>query len=262
MTSHAGDINHDHPVSPVSRIALIGDVHSNLLALEAVLDHANGQRAEAIWNTGDFVGYGAFPDEVIQRLREQGDMQVIGNYDKKVLKVKKKQRKWVKTKNPLKLMAFDWTYDHLSRTSLDYLRSLPKEIRGEIGGRRYLLTHGSPASIQEPLSPQTSSERLLELASTAECEVIICGHSHQQLALELAEVWFINPGSVGRPDDGDPRASYAILDLTSHELKIFHHRVEYDVFKAAEEIRAAGLPEQFAQMVLQGRSLDEIELVD
>ena len=80
------------------KVALIGDVHANLPALEAVLAHAHGseneQSVEAIWNVGDFVGYGAFPNEVIQRLRDEDALSIIGNYDQKVLQFKKEKKKW------------------------------------------------------------------------------------------------------------------------------------------------------------------------
>jgi putative phosphoesterase len=243
----------------MKRIALLGDIHSNLPALEAVLRHAHEQGVDELWNTGDFVGYGAFPDEVVGLLREVGERQVIGNYDRKVLKVKRKKEKWSRSKQPLKLMAFEWTNDQLSDASLAFLHGLPKQLRFVATGYRVLLTHGSPSSIKEPISPSTSKDRLQELAALSECDLIITGHSHQQLAVQVSGVWFMNPGSVGRPDDGDPRACYAILDLTTTQLAIEHYRVEYDILRAAEAIRSAGLPERFAQMVLQGRSLDAIE---
>jgi predicted phosphodiesterase len=120
------------------------------------------------------------------------------------------------------------------------------------------MTHGSPSSIEEPLSPSTPYERLVEIADQSDIDLMISGHSHRPLAVEASGVWFVNPGSVGRPDDGDPRASYAILDLSSPQPLIEHYRVEYEFVEAARAIRRAGLPEPFAQMVLQGRSLDDI----
>ena len=111
------------------KIALIGDVHANLPALEAVLAHAHQQGVEAIWNLGDFLGYGAFPDEVVVRLRAEGALSIIGNYDLKVLKFPKRKEKWDKSKHPQKYLAFQWAYEHLSKESRKYLRSLPEEIQ-------------------------------------------------------------------------------------------------------------------------------------
>lgn len=240
------------------KIALIGDVHANLPALEAVLTHAHEQGVEAIWNVGDFVGYGAFPDEVVQRLRKENALSIVGNYDLKVLQFKQKKKKWRKKKQPDKYLAFEWAYENLSKKSRKYLRFLSQEIRMKVKGKRVLLTHGSPASDEEPLTPDTPEKRLRELAQTAKADVIICGHSHRPFAREVDGVWFINTGSVGRPDDGDPRACYAVLEIDSKRIQVRHHRVEYDVERAVAAIREHKLPEAFAQMTLQGRNLDVV----
>jgi len=242
------------------KVALIGDVHANLPALEAVLAHAreDEQGVEAIWNVGDFVGYGAFPDEVVRLLRKEKVLSIVGNYDLKVLQFKQKKDKWRKKKRSEKYLAFKWAYENLSKKSRKYLRFLSQEIRMKVKGKRILLTHGSPASNAEPLTLDTPDKRLRELAKMAKADVIICGHSHQPFAREVDGVWFINTSSVGRPDDGDPRACYAILQIDSKQIQVRHYRVEYDVERAAAAIREHGLPELFAQMTLEGRSLDAV----
>jgi putative phosphoesterase len=240
------------------KVALIGDVHANLPALEVVVTHARSQGVDAIWNTGDLVGYGAFPDSVVRRLWHENSLSILGNYDLKVLKFKNKHQKWRKSKHPLKFQAFGWAYEQLTKKSRRYLRSLPREKRFESGGKRILLTHGSPVSSKEPLTPNTPEVRLRELAQIAQVDVILCGHSHQPFARDVDDVWFINPGSVGRPDDGDPRTGYAVIDLAADHLQIAHHRLEYDVKRAVTEIRERGLPEAFAQMTLHGHPLDQV----
>ena len=241
------------------KVGLIGDVHANLPALEAALAHAHDQDVEAIWNVGDFVGYGAFPDQVVKQLRKNDDvLSIIGNYDRKVLKFKEEKKKWRKKKHPVKYQAFEWAYENLSKKSRKYLRFLSQEIRMKVKGRRVLLTHGSPASNKEHLTPDTPKKRLRELAQMAKADVIICGHSHQPFARRIDGVWFINTGSVGRPDDGDPRACYAIAQIDSKQVQVDHYRVEYDVDRAVAAIREHKLPELFAQMILQGRDLDAV----
>ncbi|MBM4041807.1 MAG: metallophosphoesterase family protein [Planctomycetes bacterium] len=238
-------------------VALLGDVHANLPALEAVLADAAPRGPEGIWNVGDFVGYGAFPDEVVKRLRDAGAVSIVGNYDLKVLEFRKR-RKELRKKRSEKWLAFRWAYENLSKKSRKYLRSLPGEVRLEAKGWRILVTHGSPESNEEHLWPDTPVERLRELAGMAKADAVLCGHSHQAFARKVAGVWSINPGSVGRPDDGDPRASYAMLSITRRGIRTTHHRVEYDVARAVAAIRQAGLPEAFAQMLLRGRALDAI----
>jgi putative phosphoesterase len=246
------------------KAALIGDIHANLPALEAVLAHINAQGVQKIWNVGDFVGYGPFPDEVVrlfqtaQRLQNENMLNIVGNYDLKVLDFKQKKAKWRKKKHPQKYLAFKWAYENLSKKSRKYLRFLSQEIRMKVKGYRVLLTHGSPVSNSDHLTPETSDKRLRELAQTARAGIIICGHSHQPFARQVDDVWFINTGSVGRPDDGDPRACYAIIEIKPDQVQVQHHRVEYDVERVVTAIREHELPETFAQMFLQGRNLDAV----
>lgn len=238
------------------KIALIGDIHGNLHALQAVLQHARKRHVKAIWNVGDFTGYGAFPEEVVQLLRETNALSIAGNYDLKVLKAAKSKGK--KPKTPEKQMAFRWAYEQLSKENREYLRSLPLERRFELNGWRILMTHGSPQSNEEHLTPDTPDERLIELAEMSDEEVILCGHSHIPFARQVNGYWFINPGSVGRPDDGDPRASYAVLTIKPNDLKVQLFRLEYDVQAAADAIREKNLPEAFARMLETGRKLDDV----
>jgi putative phosphoesterase len=241
------------------KVALIGDVHANLPALEAVMAHAQEQGVEAIWNVGDFVGYGPFPNEVVKRLKkEESVVSIIGNYDRRVLKFKDKKKKWRKKKRREKYLAFKYAYKNLSKKSRKYLRFLSREVRMKAKGRRILLTHGSPESDKEHLTPDTPEERLRELANKAKADVIVCGHSHQPFARQVDDVWFINTGSVGRPDDGDPRACYAILEISAEDIVVQHYRIEYDVEKTVTAIRETKLPEVFTEIFIQGRSLDAV----
>jgi putative phosphoesterase len=246
------------------KVALIGDIHANLPALEAVLAHIQEQGLEKVWNVGDFVGYGAFPDEVVQCfrteqcLRDADVLSIVGNYDLQVLEFKKNKEKWRKKKHPDKYLAFKWAYENLSKKNRKYLRFLSQQIRVKAKGRRVLLVHGSPDSNEEHLTPETPEKRLRQLAETAKADVIICGHSHRPFAREVDGVWFINTGSVGRPDDGDQRACYAVAQIDSDHVLVQHHRVEYDVDRAVAAIREHKLPEAFAQMILQGRDLDTV----
>jgi len=241
------------------KIALLGDVHANLPALEAVLDHAKRQGIGAIWNIGDFVGYGAFPDEVIKRLRHEGAMSIIGNYDLKVLRFPKKKEKWKNSKHPHKFFAFQWAYENLSEESRRYLTALPKQIRLDgIGDMSILITHGSPISNEESLTPETPEERLRELAQIAQADMVIFGHSHRHFTRRVDGVWFINTGTVGRPDEGDPRACYAILDVHKNEFQVEHYFIEYDIQRAVAAIREKGLPEVFTEMIQEGYDLNTI----
>ena len=246
------------------RIAIIGDVHANLPALEAILIHAKAREVESIWNVGDSVGYGAFPEEVVQRLQQEGITSILGNYDLKVLQFPDNQNKFVKTKRAEKYLAFQYAYEHLSEACLAYLSSLPEQTWLDISGRQILLVHGSPVSNEELLIPETPKRHLKKLVKLAEqkngrrLDLLIFGHSHQPFSRCVGEVWFINPGSVGRPDDGDPRASYAVLELREQDILVELFRVDYDIERAARAVRERGLPEVFAQMLIRGMDLEKV----
>ncbi|MDD4127130.1 MAG: CHAD domain-containing protein [Methanomicrobium sp.] len=237
------------------RIALIGDVHANLPALEAVLLDAKERGATAILNTGDFVGYGAFPDEVISILRKNHIISVIGNYDISVLKegVKKDKNRFG---NRSKRLAMKWAYENISDENKLYLKSLPKYIRINLNNKSLYLTHGSPESIEEYINEETPLLRLKELSKIADSDIVISGHSHEPFAKEVNKKWFINTGSVGRPEDGDPRACYALL--TFEPFSIYHIRVPYDI-QEVDGIYRNNLPEAFARIYRDGKPLDIIK---
>ena len=239
-------------------VALLADVHANLPALEAVLLDAEARGAEAIWNLGDFVGYGAFPDQVVRRLREIEATSLIGNYDQKVLSFEQNRQEWSQSKAGEKFVAFEWAWENLSTSSREHLASLPQQVRLSMDDLRFLLVHGSPAEIDETVTELTSDVRLSELASLADADVVACGHSHEPFLRAVDGVTFVNPGSVGRPEAFDPRASYAMLTVTGGELSVEHRRVDYDVTEAVEALRKAGLPDSFGQMLQQGVNLDVV----
>jgi len=235
-------------------IAIIADVHANLHALNAVIADAKSRGVEFFLNAGDFLGYGAFPDEVVLKLSSENVLSIIGNYDLKVLK-KREEKKRENIKNE-KQISFDYAGKNLSKSSIRYLRLLDREMRISTGDKSLLMVHGSPGSIDEHITLDTTDERMSELALIADADVVIMGHSHLQFKRTVNGVTFINPGSVGRPDDGDKRANYAILDISSLSINLI--KVDYDVESAADSIRDRGLPENFAQMFLRGVSLDAI----
>ncbi len=240
------------------KVALLGDVHANLPALETVLAHAKAQGVRQIWNIGDWVGYNAFPNQVVARLQQEQALSIVGNYDLKVLKFKKKKHKWQHSKRPEKYLAFKWAYQTLTKKHRKYLAHLPQERLFTVAGQQILLTHGSPASNEEGLTTHTPAARLQTLAGMTPATIIVCGHSHRPFVYEVNGVWFINTGSVGRPDDGDPRASYAVLGLDTNQVNVTHYRLAYDIKRAVEALTSYNLPAAFGDMLRQGRNLDDV----
>jgi len=240
------------------KIALLSDVHGNLPALEAVLADAAQNDAGEVWNLGDFLGYAPFPNEVIQTLRDAEAANVVGNYDLKVLAFEQKKGRWKQKKSREKYIAFEWNHEHLSGDSRAFLDSLPEQSRRQVNGLSALLVHGSPASVDELLGRATPAARFRELAEIASVDLVACGHSHEAFVRRVDETWFVNPGSVGRPEGGDWRASYALLECTGRTLKVEHRRVAYDVERVVRAVHAAGLPAEFVDVFRKAESLDQL----
>jgi putative phosphoesterase len=234
-------------------IGLISDVHANLPALEAVLADAESRGAVVMLNAGDSTGYGPFPDEVANLLRSRHILSVVGNYDLSVL-----SKKWKndRPRSREKQVAMRWAYHNLSLENRAWLKSLPREIRLSVRGLTLLVTHGSPDSITEYLDDGTPESRLREVASGVGARVVVTGHSHRPAAREVDGVWFVNSGSVGRSEDGDPRACYALITVDPFSLT--HIRVPYDIERTVAAIRHRHLPDAFAWIVQEGRSLEMV----
>ena len=241
------------------KITVLSDIHGNWAALEAVLRHARGRgAAQSILNLGDTTGYGPEPDAVVQWSQGAHIINILGNYDKKVLSKEHRREKWSRVKTPEKRAMFAWTYKALSKNSCRHLRSLPEKRVVEFDGLRVMMTHGSPASHTEHLRPETPDHRLAELAEMADADLVLCGHSHQAFVRRVNDVLFINPGSVGRPDDGDPRASYAILDIQDGQVKVNLFRVPYHITASVHAMERTGMPPVFSEVIRQGMNFDDV----
>jgi putative phosphoesterase len=225
------------------RLLVVSDIHSNLVALEAVLDDA--ECWDAAISAGDVVGYGPHPEECIDRLYFKGFRCTRGNHDDAVAT---RETDWF---NDDAQEAIRINRGMLSPVSLRWLGTLPTELRFEQGGLKFAVYHGSPT---EPLTSYIhpgDAERLADrfLAHTG-ADVVILGHTHISYAVERKGKLLLNPGSVGQPRDGDPRASYLILETSPPKAEL--RRVEYSIDATAEAIDAAGLPHRFATRLYRG----------
>jgi diadenosine tetraphosphatase ApaH/serine/threonine PP2A family protein phosphatase len=242
------------------RIALISDIHANLYALEAVLAALEDEQHDAVWNVGDTVGYGPRPNECCAVAQATAELSLVGNHDLVALG---KGDVDVEDFNPEAAAAARWTHDELTGESRAFLEVL-EPFAEQPGVDLY---HGSP---RDPVWEYVLTvEAALAAFDATETAVVVVGHSHVPLALELlggdvggglapadTEVdlsfgrWLLNPGSVGQPRDGDSRAAYCLLDLDARHASF--KRVPYDIGATQAEMREQGLPEPLAERLGHG----------
>ena len=241
-------------------ILVISDIHANFPALKAVEHFFSDQRPDLIFNCGDSVVYGPFPNETLAWLSTKADVSILGNTDKKVIKLLK-GKTFAKPSNPEKRVMYTWTAETLDQPSSRLLKSFDKKASFtlEAGDAklprdwRIGIFHGSPAKNHEFLFTDTAEERFTELARQTTADIVVCGHSHDPFYKCISNVHFINPGSVGRMFDGNPSASCASLRLDADGLTVRHHRIAYDIDATIAGLRRASLPEIYCQMYRQGR---------
>jgi predicted phosphodiesterase len=242
------------------RVAIVSDVHGNRQAFESVLDAIAASPCEEVWCLGDLVGYGADPDACVELAAAHCAVSLAGNHDLGVTGALPLQDFSAGARR-----AAEWTQETISTETLEYLRSLVPLNESEAVG----LYHASP---RDPVWEYVLSPLQAELCLDAQpARVCLVGHSHVALSfsradggsttgqtrsdddvLDLGEGdWMLNPGSVGQPRDGDPRAAWLELDLG--RWTAIYHRVDYDIAGAAATIRAARLPESLAERLSFGQ---------
>ena len=240
------------------RLALVADVHGNLPALEAVLADARARGAAAIWNAGDCVGYGAQPRECIALLREVCDYSVLGNYDRKVLAFPRRRAKWSRSKHPLKYRAFEFAWENLDPASRDWLAARPEQVFSNWEGCGVLLVHATVLADDDSVGPHTPAAYWRSCtvagASAGSVDLVLAGHIHRPFD-HPGRPRFVFAGSVGRPEDRDPRAHYTLIEVSGKEVKVENLRVAYDVERSVRALAKAGLPEAFGVMQRWGVDL-------
>ena len=228
------------------RLAIFSDIHANLPALEAVLADIASRQLDRVYCLGDLVGYAPFPNEVTERIRLEQIPTIMGNYDDGVGFERDDcgcaYREADEKRRGDRSLA--WTKAHVTAENKVFLRTLAHEIRFGADGRRVLLVHGSPRKINEYLFEDRPLASFQRLAASSNADIIVYGHTHKPYTKLVDDVLFVNVGSVGKPKDGDRRACYAILDTLARAAEFV--RVEYDLARVTNAIRASELPPEFA----------------
>jgi diadenosine tetraphosphatase ApaH/serine/threonine PP2A family protein phosphatase len=242
------------------RIAIIADLHANLEATDAVFRAIDRESPDRIFCLGDLAGYNSQPNEVIDIVRERGIPTIMGNHDAATCGL---EDPWF-FRDAAK-RAIEWQQERLSDVNRQWLARAPEQI---VFNRTYLGVHGSPGSRDDYIVDWLDAMRQLEYLEGRDIHVCLFGHSHRPsffsekgsaqvintetvYELRMMNRYFINPGAVGQPRDGDPRAAFGMLDM--EKLTFRFHRVEYDIDSCAQRILAAGLPIELARRLAKGK---------
>jgi predicted phosphodiesterase len=242
------------------RFLILSDIHSNLEALHAVLLDAESRRYEAILCLGDVVGYGPNPNEVTEWVRSHADVVIRGNHDKACSGLGS-----IDSFNPTAKCSSQWTREQLTDDNAQWLLLLE---HGPVMVEDFELVHGAPDDEDRYIFHEHEAEIGLR---QAEQQLTFFGHTHvqggfvgepyrrslnvfrlnafpQQLAIVPDRRYLLNPGSVGQPRDGDPRAAYCIYDSAIRVVEFL--RVDYDIRTVQEKILSIGLPEELAYRLI------------
>lgn len=240
------------------KIAIISDIHANLVALEAVLADIESQKPDQIVCLGDVVGYGPRPNECVDLVREKTDVCLLGNHDAVAI-----GKDSVETFNPYAREAVLWTQGVLSEASRNFLVDLPLFYNG----RDYTYVHGSPDK-PDAWNYITNIGTAQDQFSSFDTQVCFVGHTHvaavftesrtiqlkkpdEKLIFDKYERYIVNVGAVGQPRDYDPRASYGIVN--TEENYFYFRRNEYDIEETQSQMTEAGLPMYLVERLTDGR---------
>jgi diadenosine tetraphosphatase ApaH/serine/threonine PP2A family protein phosphatase len=239
------------------RIAIFGDIHANLEALEAVLEDAASQGCTDHVCMGDIVGYNADPSACLERVRDSGWPVVKGNHDEDA-----SGDHSLESMNPVAAAALKWTRNQLTAEQRDWLRTIRMVRQVE----DFTVVH---STLDQPQSWNYVTNKFDAMSNFSYQFTNLCFHGHthvprifvrdsrvseveaDSIVIEPGMKYFINTGSVGQPRDGDWRACYVVYDLPTS--KVTFRRLEYDLATTQEKIRAAGLPEVLAARLADGR---------
>ena len=229
-------------------VAVITDIHANLPALEAALGRIAELGIERVYCGGDLVGYGPHPDEVCALIEARGIPTIHGNYDYAIARDLDDCGCAYVTPHDREIgqLSVAWTLANTGPAAKDFMRELPFDLRFEVGGAAVHLVHGSPRRVNEYLFEDKPASLYERLAAAEKADVLVFGHTHKPWIADFGGVRFVNCGSVGKPKDGDPRATFALLDGAGATIE----RVPYEAGRVADEIRRAGLPGELADKLL------------
>jgi len=225
------------------KVAFLSDIHANFPALCAALAAAERAHAETIVVAGDMVGGGPHPVEVVRLLAQRRVLAIAGNLERKLLGLPQSRKKLARLEEKRKTGHLVWTARQLQAAERAWLASLPATLDIRFGDVDVLVVHGSPASDSDSIYPSVTRAALATFCGQRRPQVLVCGHSHIPFSRVVGGIRVVNCGSVGRPVDGDPRGSLALVDFTRPErLRCSIVRFSFPLDDLAHDLEARGVP--------------------
>ncbi len=256
------------------KIALFSDIHANLPALEACFKSIEEQKPDAIYCLGDLVGYNIWPNEVINEIRKRGIATIAGNYDFGIGRMSDDCGCAYKTESEKDMgkISISFTNSIVNPDERKYIRTLPAHIKVEFQLKsdklNLLLVHGSPRKNNEYLFEDRDEKSLSRIMEGADADIMCFGHTHKPYhrILPIGPVenihyrHAINIGSAGKSKDGNPKGCYAIITINENSsvavkesVQVEFIRFDYNVEKAAKAIEECELPNEYAEMLRNGK---------
>lgn len=235
------------------KFAIFGDIHGNIEALRAAYDAAQKAGSEKIYHLGDLGGYSPFVNDVVSFMTAHGIEGVQGNYDEAV--ANDREHCGCKAEEPLQEemahRSFAWTKAHVLPAAKEFMKNLPLEIKFPAEGKKVWLFHATPKKNNLYWFEDRPEKFFREMAEKGDADIMVYGHTHKPYRKDFEGRVFINAGSVGKPKDGDPRASYALLEL-GPKPRAEIVRVAYDLEPEVRRLQKAGLPPATVERLRSG----------
>ncbi len=238
-------------------LGVISDVQANILALDAVLKALEQRGVDEIICLGDLVGYGPYPDTVINVIRKRNIPCTLGSADEQLI-----YGFAAEGGSSIADTTIEWTRRMTKPESLEFLKKLAVQQRMHTPYGRLRFFHGTLESNATPLDLSRSDSELMRELDEARCTIIACGKTHVPGIIKLTNGYIINPGSVGLSLSGSPGADYAVLNISKDAVHASLHKAPYDYEAVAFDIGSWDLPEVIAYAVRHGKMVSPQEAVD
>lgn len=228
------------------RIAVISDIHGNFEALKTVFWDIQERDADTIICLGDLTGYGPYPNEVIDFIREKRIMNILGNYDAAVIEEK---FNFIRDTEVNKF-CMPWAAKEISKENKEYLKSLPRQVIMNFENKQIWFVHGSNRDINEYL--KENSKEAEGSMEEFKGDVLVCAHTHIPYKKQYGSKLLINDGSIGKPKIGRPNGTYIIIDLKNDNLNVEFIEFEYDYEKTVEAMEEKGIHNKCIENIKTG----------